>query len=444
MARTSTAPANLTALLPPAQWLEARDVRPLHARQRFDSRRLFAIDELDGLLARAASLYDDVRSPMKNQHDVSLMKVVMRNGEPWTGKLGKVNETVPLATLKQGFNKGFTLLLNGLQARVPSIDALCQEVESFTRGRTNANLYLTPNSAQGFETHYDWFDGIVLQLSGSKTWRLWAPLEASRLPTTDMKAKPSAATLAALPAPSTIRLGEGDVLYVPRGFPHEALTPADATQSMHVTIGLLGGSRLTYEVLLHATLRRDFAEGSGVRLMHAAIRAAAASPQAEAVRRSLPLPPLSTLHGDEASGAAALQCEEAETRPEDSLRMSDEEVASVHRSLLVALSPLDAELAGATSEQLASLACEWAATARAALSLSRAPSDHHILSAEACTPFGRRRSARNSPPDWSDVRDAALGDVRAALGVALREEASLLAAARVVRKRHLVWHATAN
>ena len=222
---STAAPANvLDALLPPLQWREARDAHPLHARRRFDPRQLFAIDELDGLLARAASLHDEVRSPMKNHRDVSLMKVVVRDGEQWTGKWGQANESVPLAALKRGFNKGFTLLLNGLEARVPAIDALCRQVEGRTRGRANANLYLTPSASQGFEPHYDWFDGLVLQLSGIKAWRLWPPLQESRLPTVDMKTKLPAATLAALPAPSTFRLDEGDVLCVPRGVPREAAT----------------------------------------------------------------------------------------------------------------------------------------------------------------------------------------------------------------------------
>ena len=54
----------------------------------------------------------------------------------------------------------------------------------------------------------------MVQLSGRKRWRLYAPLV--RQPTARLKFKPSAAQVRALGDPVQIELRESDVLYLPR------------------------------------------------------------------------------------------------------------------------------------------------------------------------------------------------------------------------------------
>jgi lysine-specific demethylase/histidyl-hydroxylase NO66 len=76
----------------------------------------------------------------------------------------------------------------------------------------------------------------VVHLEGSKRWRVWEPLTRTRRPV----------RAARVPMPSLDELGPpaldrmlrpGDVLYVPRGFPHAAET-VDAA-SAHLTIGVV-------------------------------------------------------------------------------------------------------------------------------------------------------------------------------------------------------------
>jgi bifunctional lysine-specific demethylase and histidyl-hydroxylase NO66 len=57
----------------------------------------------------------------------------------------------------------------------------------------NANAYLTPPDAQGFEAHFDWMDAFVLQLHGSKRWLIYSQLQ--QYPSPDTKFKPTAAEL---------------------------------------------------------------------------------------------------------------------------------------------------------------------------------------------------------------------------------------------------------
>lgn len=44
-------------------------------------------------------------------------------------------------------------------------------LESVFGCRVNANVYLTPNGFyQAFESHFDWMDGIIIQVIGCKVW----------------------------------------------------------------------------------------------------------------------------------------------------------------------------------------------------------------------------------------------------------------------------------
>ncbi|CAN0288488.1 unnamed protein product [Ectocarpus sp. 4 AP-2014] len=126
---------------------------------------------------------------------------------------------------------------------------------------------MTPPQSQGFEAHFDWMDGIVVQLTGSKTWILYD--EMVTMPRPDLKFKPKAAELGEPIA--VLDLHPGDMMYIPRGWPHEAAVNGTATRlgggrgapsrssaargpSLHVTFGVETALSGTYESLLHHAL----------------------------------------------------------------------------------------------------------------------------------------------------------------------------------------------
>jgi len=96
----------------------------------------------------------------------------------------------------------------------------------------NVNAYLTPAGSQGFGTHFDTHDVFVLQTHGAKLWRLYEP--SHRLP----EGAETAAEHDSPPGPvkSTAELRPGDLLYLPRGTPHDAT--ANESASLHLTIGV--------------------------------------------------------------------------------------------------------------------------------------------------------------------------------------------------------------
>lgn len=132
--------------------------------------------------------------------------------------------------LYDAYRRGFTVIIDQAQTRWPPIAALCQDLEARLHFGVQANVYVTPRGAQGFAPHFDTHDVFVLQLSGSKKWRIYEDGDA--LPMADSHGHPSH-----LGAPSAeFVLQQGGLLYIPRGVVHEAMTTDDS--SVHLTLGI--------------------------------------------------------------------------------------------------------------------------------------------------------------------------------------------------------------
>lgn len=136
-----------------------------------------------------------------------------------------------IAELKRIYSQGRTVVIMTMQQRWLPIAHLCRNLEGRFHFPVHANLYLTPPGAQGFDAHFDTHEVLVLQLEGSKHWRLCRP--ARRLPLVGERFKTPREQLG--PA-REVCLEPGDALYLPRGHIHEAFTSESA--SMHLTVGI--------------------------------------------------------------------------------------------------------------------------------------------------------------------------------------------------------------
>lgn len=135
------------------------------------------------------------------------------------------------AAVRRVFAEGKTVVIRAMQERCPAIAYFCRRLEAVFRCPVHANLYWTPEGAQGFDAHYDTHEVFVLQLEGTKTWRLYGP--GRSLPLVDEKLNVPKDQLG---SPREVSLGPGDLLYLPRGFVHEAFTAESA--SLHLTVGV--------------------------------------------------------------------------------------------------------------------------------------------------------------------------------------------------------------
>ena len=138
--------------------------------------------------------------------------VAHRDGQPSSEPVAAGPDGSPdRSALYRGYAAGATVVLGPLGGRWPSITALCAGLEAALHHPVSAHLYLTPPDAQGFPPHHDTHDVFVVQVEGSKSWRIGPP--DRELPLADEA--PDTTTMG-VPA-TDIRLDAGDVLYIPRG-----------------------------------------------------------------------------------------------------------------------------------------------------------------------------------------------------------------------------------
>jgi hypothetical protein len=127
------------------------------------------------------------------------------------------------------FRAGKTLIHAGLNHTRPNLRRLCAMLTEKFAAPAEAVSYLTPAGQQGARAHSDPSDVYVIQLEGTKHWRVWATPETRRL------GVDRDYDLAELGQPDMdISLRPGDVLYVPYGTPHVAA--AEEQVSLHVTV----------------------------------------------------------------------------------------------------------------------------------------------------------------------------------------------------------------
>lgn len=136
---------------------------------------------------------------------------------------------------------GCSIVVNHAEEASPAVAQLCRDLRRVLP-HAFANIYLTPPDGRAVDAHADDRDVIVLQLAGAKSWKVFPPPDGLAFPVEDEqvgkagRAVPASAVRAG--RESMVRtLRKGDVMYVPRGFVHEAATGKEGA-SLHLTLAL--------------------------------------------------------------------------------------------------------------------------------------------------------------------------------------------------------------
>jgi hypothetical protein len=194
-------------------------------RERFD--RLFGLPELEEYLFVARPAAGAVQ--------------LVRQGQ-WP-PLGMVKglfdpDSYDIQALYNGLASGYTIVLNAIHTRWPAARRLVTDLEDRLLAVVQTNVYVTGPNAQGFSIHQDEHDVFVLQTHGAKHWQVY-DRPAPGVP------------LAGATLLHDVDLRQGDMLYMPKGFPHAAATSGE--HSIHVTVGVFP---LTWHELAKQTLDR--------------------------------------------------------------------------------------------------------------------------------------------------------------------------------------------
>ena len=162
--------------------------------------------------------------------------------------------------------KGASIVLNDVDSLTPGLAAVSTAIEEAGLGKAQANVYISWQSHKAFPAHYDTHDVWAVQVEGEKTWNVWEgraewpishPVFRSQTQEHHEQAK------GRLRAKVTLKAG--DLLYLPRGWYHDAL--AEAPASVHVAYGAhapigidimtILGERVLYDAAFRQPLPRQ-------------------------------------------------------------------------------------------------------------------------------------------------------------------------------------------
>eukprot|EP00124_Ichthyophonus_hoferi_P005470 Ihof_evm2s801 gene=Ihof_evmTU2s801 len=132
------------------------------------------------------------------------------------------------------FVDGCSLRLLNPQSFLQPMWRMLSIMQEFFGCGMGVNIYLTPANAQGFAPHYDDIEAFVMQLEGSKHWRIYPPPTEEELPKYS-SGNYTPEEMEEMGAPSMeVVLNAGDMLYFPRGWIHQAV--ATSEDSLHATV----------------------------------------------------------------------------------------------------------------------------------------------------------------------------------------------------------------
>ncbi|KAL9442295.1 hypothetical protein AB3S75_020739 [Citrus x aurantiifolia] len=230
----------------------------------------FVQDELDIL-----SFLNDVRHklgcPLVHEQDIRVLKTdkiskkevhfFPRISDSFDVKDPYLIYADDISKCEEAYKEGYTIALRGMEFRFECLANIADGLASlFGQPSVGANMYLTPPNSQGLACHYDDHCVFVCQLFGTKHWKIFAQ-PSVQLPrlyhpcdiVNGVEAESSTAEC------RQFLLREGDILYIPRGFPHKACTEDDgltgsAEFSLHLTLGVEVERPFEWEGFAHVAL----------------------------------------------------------------------------------------------------------------------------------------------------------------------------------------------
>lgn len=157
-----------------------------------------------------------------------------------------MRQLVPLPDrVEQHLARGASVVLNEVESLVPDVRAITDAITRALGAKVSANIYVSQQNHQAFDSHYDKTDVFVLQTLGSKRWRVYegqieAPVVHARFAG---QPKEQITRLKGKVAREFV-MQTGDLLYLPRGRFHDAL--ATEGPSIHISIAVSEPKGLDY------------------------------------------------------------------------------------------------------------------------------------------------------------------------------------------------------
>jgi 50S ribosomal protein L16 3-hydroxylase len=256
------APTPLLAGLSPRQFMRRHwQKKPLLIRQ--------AVPGVEPPLTRAAlfelAAQDDVESRLIVR-EPSVGKAVAKPagkgkkaakvepaGSAWTLKHGPLDSPKALPPLKQ---PGWTLLVQGLDLHVPAARAMLERFRFVPDARLDDLMISYATDGGGVGPHYDSYDVFLLQVHGTRRWRI-GPLRDDRLEA-DVPLK----ILSHFEPEEEHVLAPGDMLYLPPRWAHDGVAEGDECMTCSMGFRTPGEHELVRDILVRLADSEEL-EGMG-------------------------------------------------------------------------------------------------------------------------------------------------------------------------------------
>ena len=155
---------------------------------------------------------------------------------------------------------GASFVGNSVEQIAPEVRELTDMLSQLFAARANANLYCSFGGIQAFASHFDPHEVFALHCEGEKVWRIYE--NRADAPVGSLGGGEGAGQADRVKGGRLLEvtMRPGDLLYIPRGYFHDAL--ASSAASLHLTFGVLPYSaRILFRLLEQAALReRAFRE----------------------------------------------------------------------------------------------------------------------------------------------------------------------------------------
>jgi hypothetical protein len=156
---------------------------------------------------------------------------------PATGRDGAQLLQPVAARVQAWIARGASVVMNDVDSLTPGLASVSDALEAAGLGKAQANVYISWQSHKAFRTHYDTHDVWAVQVEGEKIWNVWEGRAEWPIAHPAFRGQPqehhdrARGTLR-----QKVHMKPGDLLYLPRGWYHDAL--AEAPSSVHVAYGV--------------------------------------------------------------------------------------------------------------------------------------------------------------------------------------------------------------
>jgi len=227
--------------------------QPLHVRKQASGKSLLPWARFNEVLA-LAPYWNEETLKVYYRSRAALRENYCDTAEARPGTPAPANP----AKVKALIGLGASVVANQLQRVCPEVGEVATMLEREFAARASANVYCSFQGVQAFQTHFDLHDVFAVQAEGEKTWRIYearADAPVNPVPPGEEWEKWLTDTRGKLLFEAHMR--PGDILYLPRGQYHDALT-GDAA-SLHVSFGVQPATGLAIFKLLEQALTRESA-----------------------------------------------------------------------------------------------------------------------------------------------------------------------------------------